>query len=146
MNRAIEEKIREDWNNFKVEGEGELCFWLRGLSKKMGVTSNEIVFFLNYKLMHGPKDSKFLALTGYKETEDILKNYIISNDKNDFYYIDAILGLACYGEDSTFDLIEERLQSDFKNSFCSKRYVFYWLEMLDFERAKDIIKKYKIKR
>ena len=144
MNRAIEEKIREDWNYYKVEGEEALCIWLRDLSEKIGVTSNEIVFLLNYKLMHGPKDSKFLALTGYKEAEAILKNYINSNDKNDFYYMDAILGLACYGEESIFDLIEERLQSDFKDSFCSKRYVFHWLEMLDFERAKDIVTKYKV--
>ena len=138
-----EEKLREEWNYFKVEGEDALCYWLENLPNKIKASDDELVFFFNYKLMHGPKDTKFLALTGYKGVQKILTDYITSNDKKDYYYLDAILGLSCYGEESIFDLLEEALQSNLKNSFCSKKYVLYWLGIIDFKRAKDILKKYK---
>lgn len=145
MNISFEEKLREDWNYFKVEGEGALINWLRDLNVQLNISSEELVFFLNYKLMHGPKDSKYLALTGYKEVKEILRRYIDSNGKDDFYYMDAILGLSCFGDDSVFDIIEECLALDFKNSFCSKKYVFHWLEMLNYERSRKIVQTYKNK-
>ena len=145
MDRITEEKLREEWNFYKVEGEEALCNWLRDLPDLIKESEQDILFFLNFKLIHGPKDSKFLALTGYSGVKHILENYISSNDKKDFYYLDAILGLSCYGEESIFDIIDECLRSDFKDSFCNKKYVLHWLEKIDFKRAKDILEKYKRK-
>ena len=144
MDRKTEERLRAEWNYFKVEGEEALCNWLKELPSWVKASNQEIVLFLNYKLMHGPKDSKFLALTGFKEAKNILKDYITHNDKKDFYYLDAILGLSCYGDEEIFDLIEERLKSDIQESFCSRKYALYWLENIDFKRAKDILEKYKM--
>jgi len=146
MENIIEKKLRDEWSFYKVEGDELLQNWLEGLPSWTRATNEEIVNFFNYKLMHGPKDIKFLAMAGYKEVEKFLWDYIRSNDQRDIFYMDAILGLSVFGEEAAFEFIEKSLESDLEHRFSSNNYVLYWLKKLDIKRAKDIVIKYKEKK
>ena len=63
MERMVEKRIREEWSFFKVEGDEAIKNWLEGLPSWTKLSHYDLVYFFNFKLMHGRKDTKFFGFS-----------------------------------------------------------------------------------